>query len=176
MKHQLIRLLIISLCFLSFNCTLNGQEAVVASGSNAGGVAGSVSYSIGQTFYHLTQSANGSVAEGVQQPYEISVVTGGAAFPGVQLRCSVKPNPVINLLILSIEEDSPAEYSAWLTDMNGKLLRKITIQSDETQISMAEYQPATYYLTVNKIPQSDGKAIAMPDMEVLIKTFKIVKI
>lgn len=49
-------MLLSSLCLLSFNCTLNGQEAVVASGSNAGGVAGSVSYSIGQTFYHLTQS------------------------------------------------------------------------------------------------------------------------
>lgn len=169
-------LMLSSLCFLSFNCTLNGQEAVVASGANAEGATGSVCYSIGQTFYQFRQSANGSVAEGVQQPYEISVVTGGAAYPGIQLRCSIRPNPVINILILSIEEDSPAEYSAWLADMNGKLLRKITIQSNETQISMSEYQPATYYLTVNKVPQSGGKALALPETETLVKTFKIVKI
>jgi hypothetical protein len=55
------------LFFLFAVCTIRAQDALVASGGNASGTGGSVSYSIGQLFYTGNSSASGSVAAGVQQ-------------------------------------------------------------------------------------------------------------
>ena len=57
------------------------QESVSASGGEASGSGGSVSYSVGQLFYRIHTGTTGSVAEGVQQPYEISVITATNLLP-----------------------------------------------------------------------------------------------
>lgn len=49
---------------------LQSQEAILTSGGNASGSGGTVSYSIGQTFYTTYMGANGSVSHGVQHPFE----------------------------------------------------------------------------------------------------------
>ena len=57
---------------------IQGQEAhasVNATGGNANSANGSVSYSVGQVFYTTAFSTNGSISEGVQQPFEISVLS-----------------------------------------------------------------------------------------------------
>jgi len=52
------------------------QETTSAAGGNINSDGGSISYTVGQvTNLYLTES-NGSVAQGVQQPYEIFLVTG----------------------------------------------------------------------------------------------------
>ena len=71
--------------------TLQAQQAVVASGGTATG-SGTVSYSIGQVVY-TTNSNSGSVAQGVQQPYEISVLTGVKDAKDITLEFVVYPNP-----------------------------------------------------------------------------------
>ena len=52
------------------------QESVNAYGGDAKGSGGTVAYSVGQIVYTTHTGATGSVAQGVQQAYEISVVTG----------------------------------------------------------------------------------------------------
>lgn len=54
--------------------TAYAQQASTASGGNASGSGGSASYSVGQTAYTVS-NGNGSVSQGVQQPFEISIVT-----------------------------------------------------------------------------------------------------
>ncbi len=76
------------------------REVISASGGNAGGSGGSVSYSIGQLFYKIYPGPDGSVAEGVKQPYEISVLTGIQEELGINLVISAFPNPAFNYLIL----------------------------------------------------------------------------
>ena len=71
MKKVVLAILIVIVGF-----PLIAQEAIPAAGSNAIGSGGSVSYSVGQVVYTINTGTNGSVAEGVQQPYEISVVVG----------------------------------------------------------------------------------------------------
>ena len=53
-----------------------GQSAIVPLGGDAQGATGSVSYTVGQVVTQTTANSNGSisVAEGVQQPYEIQTV------------------------------------------------------------------------------------------------------
>ncbi len=48
---------------------LHAQEATLASGGNATGSGGSVSYSVGQVVYTTNIGTTGSVAQGVQQAY-----------------------------------------------------------------------------------------------------------
>jgi len=79
------------------------QEVIPVTDGNATGSQGSVSYSIGHVFYSIHAADVGSVAEGVQQPYEISVVTGIQEAAGINLIVSAFPNPVTDYLILRVD-------------------------------------------------------------------------
>ena len=72
---------------------LDAQNTIPSSGGNASGSGGTVSYSIGQIVYTTNTGTNGTVAQGTQQPFEISVVTGIEEALNITLQCSVYPNP-----------------------------------------------------------------------------------
>ncbi len=73
MKNPFLPLVLLSfIASLSFSLA---QEVIPASGGNATGSGGSVSYSAGQVFYLTHEGTTGSVNEGAQQPYEISAIT-----------------------------------------------------------------------------------------------------
>jgi hypothetical protein len=68
--------ILILLTFTFSLSTVSAQESINATDGDVSGSGGSVSYSVGQVVYTTHTGTSGSVAEGVQQPYEISVVTG----------------------------------------------------------------------------------------------------
>ncbi|MDD4385781.1 MAG: hypothetical protein PHD06_11460, partial [Bacteroidales bacterium] len=68
--------------------TVQAQESLNATGGNASGSGGSAGYSVGQMVYTTHIGTNGSVAEGVQQPYEISIVIGIEEAKGINLLVS----------------------------------------------------------------------------------------
>jgi hypothetical protein len=70
---------------------VHAQSTIPATGGNAAGNGGSVSYTVGQIVYTTVSGTNGSVAQGVQQPYEISVVTG-IENKEINLSCSIYSN------------------------------------------------------------------------------------
>ncbi|MGD2033544.1 MAG: T9SS type A sorting domain-containing protein [Bacteroidales bacterium] len=138
------------------------QTVNSATGGNASGSGGSVSYSIGQTVYQTYTEANGSVAEGVQQPYEISVVTAIKKAKGINLSISAYPNPATDYLTLEVKEFELSELSYHLHDVQGKLLQSGKIIGNQTNIAISDLVPSTYFVKVlqeNKV----------------IKTFKIFK-
>lgn len=147
--------------------TVSAQTSVNATGSNASGSGGSVSYSVGQVVYTTNTGTNGSVAQGVQQPFEISVVTAIEEAKGIMLSVSAYPNPTTDFLTLSIDDDvqtrpalSPMYYQ--LYDMNGKILQSEKITGNQTSIVMSNLVPATYFV---KVIQGNKE----------VKTFKIIK-
>ncbi len=143
---------------------LQAQNAVPASGGNASGSSGTVSYTIGQVVYTANSENIGSVAQGVQQPYEISNV-GIEETKGITLQCSAFPNPAYNYLKLKVDALtmlSIRSISYQLYEMNGKLLQNKKAESNETIISMESLAPATYFLIVT-------------DNNKKIKSFKIIK-
>jgi len=142
---------------------LQAQESVNATGGNASGSGGSVSYSVGQVVYQTHTGTSGSVAEGVQQPYEISEVTGIEKARGINLSVSAYPNPTDDFLTLTVENTELSDLSYQLYDMQGKLLQNGKIESSRISISMNNLVPATYFV---KVTQSNNKEI---------KTFKIIK-
>lgn len=141
---------------------LNAQEVIPASGGNATGAGGSVSYTVGQIMNNTNQGTNGSVAEGVQQPFEISVVTGIEDITGIVLSTSIYPNPTSDYLTLRVEDYDGMNLSYQLFDVNGRLLENIKVTGSETTISMVQFSPGAYFL---KILDSNKD----------IKTFKIIK-
>ncbi len=77
--------------FCSFSMAY-AQQAVPASGGDAVGSGGSSSYTVGQVLYTTNSGANGSVAQGIQQPYEISTLVG-LEVTEINLKLSAYPNP-----------------------------------------------------------------------------------
>jgi len=141
---------------------LQAQESVNTTGGNALGSGGKVSYSIGQVVYTTnTSAASGSVAQGVQQPFEISVITAIEQAEYITLVCSVYPNPVNDFLTLKVEDYDTERLSCKLFDTNGRLLESKKVTGDETTISMANLLPGLYFLRVI-------------DNQKEIKTFKII--
>jgi hypothetical protein len=160
MKH-LIKTMI-AFCLFGFGTTMQAQNSILSSGGNISGGGGTVSYSIGQVFYTNNTGSNGSVAHGVQQPFEISVVTSIEEAKGISLEIVLYPNPATDFIVLKIENYEIENLSYQLFDINGILLLSNKVESNETNIAMSNRMSATYFLNV-----TDNKKI--------IRTFKIIK-
>ncbi len=141
---------------------LQAQESIVTSGSNAVGDGGTSSFSVGQLVYKTNTDLTGSVAQGVQQPYEILLVTSIEHAEGITLSAAVYPNPTTDFLVLRINDFEIANLSYQLYDMQGKVLQTDKITANQTSISMGHLMPSSYFV---KIIQSNKE----------VKVFKIVK-
>ncbi|MEI8203858.1 MAG: T9SS type A sorting domain-containing protein [Bacteroidota bacterium] len=141
---------------------LRAQQTIDGSGGNATGTGGTSSYSVGQIVYSTHSGTNGSVAQGVQQPYEISVVIGIEEAKGISLNCSIYPNPTSDFLILKVENYPKNNLTYKLFDINGKLIANDKTEANETKIQMSNLADASYFLQI-----SDGNKE--------LKTFKIIK-
>ena len=161
MRDKELRLsTVILLCFGMFG--LQAQQVVTTSGGNASGSGGTASYTIGQIVYTTNANSNGSVAQGVQQPYEISVITAIEDAKDINLIFSVYPNPTTDFLTLKIENYELENLSYWLYGVSGNLIESKKVQSGEIQISMTNQLSGTYFL---KLTEGNKD----------VKTFKIIK-
>ena len=161
MKKQLLQYVTASfLLLLSF--TMSGQESINTSSKNVIGSGGSVSYSVGQLVYTTnTSTSNGSAAQGVQQPYEISVVLG-IENQEVNLLAIISPNPTTDFVTLKIDNFGFTSLTYQLYDLNGKQFLTGQVTTSETQISTGNLPSAIYFLELT----DKGKTL---------KTFKILK-
>jgi len=155
-------LALVAFCLFGFGTAIRAQNAIPASGGNASGSGGTGSYTIGQVVYTTNTGTNWSAAQGVQQPYEISVVTGIEKAKDISLEIVVYPNPASDFLTLKVENYDIESLSYKLFDANGKLLESKKVTGNETIISLANLLPSLYFLKVI-------------DNQKEIKTFKIIK-
>ena len=137
------------------------QESVNSTGGNAIGSGGTVAYSVGQVVYTTNTGSNGSVAQGVQQPYEILTVGINENEPKITL--SVFPNPVADNLMLQVNDFEHSTLYFQLCDAQGKQISKGQVTSKQTQINTASLATATYFIHV--VNQENKK----------VQTFKIIK-
>ncbi|PQB03346.1 hypothetical protein BST83_18800 [Polaribacter filamentus] len=138
---------------------LQAQKTVTTAGNKATGIGGTASYTVGQVVYTAGTGTNGSVEQGVQQPFEIST-TLGVNETTINLELSVYPNPTADFLTLKVEKIENLHYQ--LIDMQGKLIESKTVRSNSSNISLENQPTATYLLKVTKNNH-------------LIKTFKVIK-
>lgn len=140
----------------------NAQQSENTSGGKASGSGGTATYSVGQVVYTTATGSNGSVAQGVQQPFEISVVLGLEEAENISLNLMAYPNPATDRLTLKVDNYDGANLSFQLFDLTGKLLHNAKVKSNETVINMQDYQFGVYFLKVFNTNKE-------------IKTFKILK-
>ncbi len=162
MKHK--RLKLSALLLLGLGLTgLQAQTSVNATGGNASGSGGSASYSVGQLAYTTNTGTNGSVSEGVQQPFEISVETGIEEAKDIFLNVSAYPNPTTDYLELKVENLQLSELSYKLYDISGKVYQNKEIGNSITKIEMQNLPQGIYFI---KVIDTKNKEF---------KTFKIIK-
>jgi hypothetical protein len=158
MKHKKIKL---SVLLLGIVITVQAQQATNASGGDATGSGGTVSYSVGQVVYTTNSGTTGSVAQGVQHAYEIFTV--GIKATELNISLTVFPNPTADNLTLQISDYNNEKLSYQLYDLQGKLLNNGQITAQQTQIDMNSLPSATYF--VNVVNQENKK----------VQSFKIIK-
>ncbi len=112
---------ILGVCIVS-----NAQEAIATSGGEISGAGGSVSYTVGQVAWSNFSTNEGTINQGVQQTYEITVMPTGEDMHAINPELSVYPNPATDLLLLKVKDQSPGNLYYHLFDTNGKLIESRT--------------------------------------------------
>ena len=154
-----------SLFFLSFllSFSMNAQtshQVLSATGGDATGSGGTVAFSVGQIVYTTSTGTTGSVAQGVEQAYEISSV--GIKETALNISLSIFPNPTSDYLTLKVEDYNKEALSYNLLDEQGKLVLNEQITNQDTQVAMSTLARGAYFINVL---QANEK----------IQTFKIIK-
>jgi len=141
--------------------SIHAQETILPAGNEAMGSGGTSSYSVGQVVYTTNTGANGSVAQGVQQVYDISTSSGNK-ITDIILEMSVYPNPTKDNLTLKFDNNKYSGLSYQLFDINGKIINQNKLIENNTTIKMRDLPNSIYFLKVikNNTP---------------IKSFKIIK-
>jgi len=160
MKH-LIRLLIV-FCFSGYGTIIQAQSTIPATGGNAAGAGGQISYTVGQVVYTTITATAGSVTQGIQQPYEISIVTSVNTPEDLNVECMVYPNPTSGLIKLVIKPFENNDWRLKLYNANSILLEDRKIENEETEILFENLPASVYFLRVSTKNKE-------------IKVFKIVK-
>jgi hypothetical protein len=152
----------VALLLLGFGITtIQAQQATTATGGVGFGSGGTATYSVGQIAYTTHTGTTGSVAQGVQQPYEIQIVLGVKDHQ-ISLNMQAYPNPTTDYLILNVSNFEFSTLSFQLYDISGKLIENKKITGATETIRMGNLPSDTYFLKVI----NNNKEI---------KTFKIIK-
>ena len=162
MKNKTLFFLAFLLSFL-LSFSMNAQtshQVLSATGGDASGSGGSVAYSVGQIVYTTSTGTSGSVAQGVEQAYEISSV--GIKETALNISLSIFPNPTSDYLTLKVEDYNNEALSYHLLDEQGKLVLNEQITNQVTQVAMSNLARGAYFINVL---QENKK----------IQTFKIIK-
>jgi len=154
-----------TLYFLAFLLafSVNAQtshQVLSATGGDASGSGGTVAFSVGQIVYSTNTGTSGSVAQGVEQAYEISSV--GIKETALNISLSIFPNPTSDYLTLKVEDYNNEALSYSLLDEQGKLVLNEQITNQVTQVAMSNLARGAYFINVL---QENKK----------IQTFKIIK-
>ena len=163
MKH--IIFIVKGFIFFLFSITivgLNAQQTVSPTAGESSGTGGTVSYTIGQTFYQSYDDSTGKITEGVQQPFEIYVITDIGSVLSASIHLKVFPNPTTDQLLLEVDEKHVSELYYLLVSERGETIEKGKITKSNTTFRLAARPKGMYLLTIIK---SDKKQ----------KVFKIIK-
>jgi len=156
LKYSVV--LILSIVFTH----IYAQEGVYTTGGNIPGSGGSVNYTVGQTFYTSNTGTDGCIIQGVQQPYEINIISSASEIDGINLFMSAYPNPTNDFIQLFVENENFENLNYELYDSEGHILENKILDVSETCISMRNLPTANYFL---KVKQCENE----------VKTFKIIK-
>ncbi len=163
-KHK-SKLNIFALLFFVLS-NLQAQKTTSSTGGGASRTGGLASYTIGQVLYSFNEGTNGnSFVQGVQQPYEISVIASLPEAEDLNLFISAYPNPTTYFLTVKIALSTTLNVQSLqyiIFDINGKRLQTTKATGHETKIKTNKLANGIYFLKVLNNTK-------------IIRVFKIVK-
>lgn len=149
-------------CLFLFVNWCFSQTSVNSAGGHINSVSGSISYSVGEVAYKSFSSAQGTVLEGIQFPYEI-ITLSSDEFPSNN-KFSVFPNPVnLEYVSIHVEGNWSSNLSCTVYDNQGKLLYENKI------IGFADKVPL-------HLPTQGFYLLKILEGNRNVKTFKIIKL
>jgi hypothetical protein len=152
---------IIALIIFGFSITsIQAQQTTASAGGDASGIGGTFSYSIGQVVYTYNYGTDLIVAQGVQQPFEISTL--GLDNYQINLVMQTYPNPTKDYLVLNVHAIDLSNIIFQLYDVNGTLIETRTIFNPIETICMVNLPSSVYFLKVTHNSKE-------------VKSFKIIK-
>ena len=141
--------------------TVKAQNGIVTTGNDATGIDGTVNSTVGQINCKTIYASSGSVAEGIQQPYEIYIIAG-IQEENITLNISVYPNPTKEMISLDAGNMDVENMSYALFSLEGSLLKQNTLIKKQTDIPLIGMAAGVYFMKVLNNKKE-------------IKVFKIIK-
>ena len=138
------------------------QEGMLPAGGEGAGSGGSVSFSLGQILQTCSGGEEYELMHGVQQPYEISIVSSPGQFKEIGLALSTYPNPADDFLVLKVDSHIWEELEFEMYNSEGKILLSGRLMNAGTNIDMSPLTPGMYLLRVSMKNEP-------------VKTFKIIR-
>lgn len=137
----------ISIVALLFGFNLQAQQNVLPAGEELSGNGGTASYSVGQIDYAENVGSNGTENQGVQQPYDTTLIILPVA--SANSGFEVYPNPVESKLTIEIS-DFQYGYVYTITDLHGRELLKDVLHEKKSNVEVGFLSKATYLLHISR--------------------------
>ena len=119
------------------------QQSLNASGGEAQGATGTVSYTLGQIDHIAVESPKGRMNHGVQQPFELLRKVLNARLP-----CLIYPNPTPGPLQISVPHPGFLSFSYRIYDVRGVMVGfGDNVGASET-IQIDEFTPGAYFVNI----------------------------
>ncbi len=137
------------IALIIFGCSIisiQAQQTTASAGGDASGIGGTFSYSIGQVVYTYNYGTDVIMAQGVQQPFEISIL--GLDNYQINLVMQTYPNPTKDYLVLNVHALDLSNIIFQLYDVNGRLIETRTMFNPIETICMMNLPSSVYVLKV----------------------------
>ncbi|MBN2772131.1 MAG: T9SS type A sorting domain-containing protein [Spirochaetes bacterium] len=126
---------------------LSAQNSFSSTGGDASGTGGTLSFTLGQVSDDYSESPGLNISEGIQQPYEIFIITEiNDEFSDLSL--SVFPNPTTYCLELNIENNDSKEFTCILFDSQSKIVINESFTDASIKLETSSLPAGTYILKV----------------------------
>ena len=91
---------VLTIVLLLARGSLFAQTTTVSAGGDDQNSSGYLSYTIGQTVYTTSSNSNGEIIQGIQVPYDISILVSTNDFVSNSIELSIYPNPTEDFIKL----------------------------------------------------------------------------
>ncbi len=138
---------------------LIAQEASVSAGGVDVVPEGSISYSIGLTFYTAEETEDGTLNQGVQHVQQETITQVEQLVLPLAV-VHVFPNPVVAEVQLNVNISDFNDVNFTVIDVQGKVLQQQSVYASQTTFSLAEYPSGIYFLML-RIPNQEVQKIEL---------------
>lgn len=138
---------ILCLFLIALSGIIYAQESLNASGGVNRGAGGTVSFSVGQLVYTTESGRSGTMAQGIQRPYRVSLVENRPQSKPV-FESVAYPNPTTDDLFLHIYASGSEKLVYRLVDLSGKVIADGKLTYPISLIPMQSVSAGMYLLQI----------------------------